>query len=114
MQTFLSFESDPTYQYTNKWQRVDLNHRPRAYEALDPLRLLNSLSVTEISELSKLSKAYISQVKNGKRPPSKRLLEILTAHKRSTATEIDYYDFFIMSRRSMEVSGGDEDQQSRN
>lgn len=73
---------------------------------MDHAQLLNSLSVTEISELSKLSKAYISQVKNGKRPPSKRLLEVLTNHKRTTNTEIDYYNLFIISRRSMEVSPG--------
>jgi transcriptional regulator with XRE-family HTH domain len=39
--------------------------------------LLKSLGVKEISELSKLSKSYISQVKNGKRPPSTRLLNRL-------------------------------------
>jgi len=39
--------------------------------------LLNKLTVTQLAELSKLSKAYISQVKNGKRPPSEKLIQIL-------------------------------------
>jgi len=85
-----------------------LNPRPKAYEALDPLRLLNTLSVAEISELSKLSKAYISQVKHGKRPPSKKLLKILSSYERSTRTEVDYYNLFIISRQAMEVSPGTE------
>ena len=42
------------------------------------LKLLNKLTVSQLAELSKLSKAYISQVKNGKRPPSKKLIEALT------------------------------------
>ena len=41
------------------------------------LKLLNKLTVSQLAELSKLSKAYISQVKNGKRPPSKKLIEAL-------------------------------------
>jgi len=70
--------------------------------------LLNTLSVAEISELSNLSKAYISQVKHGKRPPSKKLLKILSSYERSTRTEVDYYNLFIMSRQVMEVSPGTE------
>ena len=85
-----------------------MNQRPRAYEALDQLQLLNTLSVTEISLLSKFSKAYISQVKRGARPPSKKLLKILEEYKVSTKTEIDYYNFFMASRQSMQVSPGTE------
>ena len=85
-----------------------MNPRPKAYEALDPLQLLNKLSVTEISELSKLSKAYISQVKNGSRPPSKRLLETLTGYNRCSRTEHDYFTLFLQSRKAMEVSPGTE------
>jgi len=70
--------------------------------------LLNSLSVTEISLLSKLSKAYISQVKNGSRPPSKRLLETLSSYNRCTKTEYDYFSIFLQSRKAMEVSPGTE------
>ncbi|MFH1087463.1 MAG: tyrosine-type recombinase/integrase [Chloroflexota bacterium] len=40
--------------------------------------MLNKLSVSKIAELSKLSKSYISQVKNGKRPPSEKLLAALS------------------------------------
>jgi len=92
----------------NKWQRTDLNRRPKAYESSDPLQLLNTLSVTEISELSKLSKAYISQVKHGNRPPSKRLLENLTSYNGCIRTGYDYFTLFLQSRKAMEVSPGTE------
>jgi len=39
--------------------------------------LLNKLTVSQLAELSKLSKPYVSQVKNGKRPPSKILIKAL-------------------------------------
>jgi integrase/recombinase XerC len=64
--------------------------------------------VTEISELSKLSKAYISQVKHGGRPPSKRLLEALKNNHSRTQTDHDYFTLFIQSRKAMEVSPGTE------
>ena len=70
----------------------------------EPLQSLNSLSVTKISELSKFSKAYISQVKHGKCPPSKKLLKALSSYERSTQTEIDYFNLFMMSRQSTETS----------
>ena len=85
-----------------------MNPRPKAYESSDPLQLLNNLSVTEISELSKLSKAYISQVKHGNRPPSKRLLETLASYSRCTKTKYDYLTLFLQSRKAMEVSPGTE------
>jgi integrase len=66
--------------------------------------LLNNLGVTEISELSNLSKSYISQVKHGNRPPSKRLLEALVAHCRGTKTERDYLSLFLRSRQAMAVT----------
>jgi len=68
--------------------------------------LLNKLGVTEISELSKLSKAYISQVKHGNRPPSKRLLETLAGYSRGTRTKYDYLTLFLRSREAMGVSPG--------
>ena len=65
------------------------------------LKLLNKLSVSELAELSKFSKAYISQVKHGKRPPSKRLLDtLITTNK----PEKDYVTLFLQSRQSMGVS----------
>ncbi len=85
---------------------MDLNHRLGAYEAHDDAQLLNTLSVTEIAELSKLSKAYISQVKRGVRTPSGKLLKILFSYERGTRTEVDYFNLFIMSRQSMEISPG--------
>ncbi len=90
----------------NKWQRRDLNPRPKAYETQNPLQLLNKLSVTKISELSKLSKAYISQVKHGSRPPSERLVEALASYSRGTSTICDYLPLFLRSREAMGVSPG--------
>lgn len=46
--------------------------------------LLNKLTVSQIAELGNLSKPYISQVKNGKRPPSKRLIQALTDYYYTT------------------------------
>ena len=74
----------------------------------EPLQLLNSLSVTKIAELSKFSKSYISQVKHGKCPPSKKLLEILKNHHRRIQTEHDYFTLFLRSRKATGVSSGTE------
>ena len=52
-------------------------------------KLLNKLSVTEIAELSRFSKSYISQVKTGIRPPSKKLLEILARCTRKDKRQQD-------------------------
>jgi integrase/recombinase XerD len=83
-----------------------LNPRPKAYEALDQARLLNNLGVTEISELSKLSKAYISQVKHGRRPPSRKLLETLKSYYCRTQADHDYFTLFLRSRTAMGVAPG--------
>ena len=74
----------------------------------EPLQSLNSLSVTKISELSKFSKSYISQVKHGKCPPSRKLLEVLKNHHRRIQTEHDYFTIFLRSRKAMDVSPGTE------
>jgi site-specific recombinase XerD len=73
-----------------------------------PLQLLNSLGVAEISELSDFSKSYISQVKHGKCPPSKNLLEALKTNYRRIQTEHDYFTLFLQSRKAMQVSPGTE------
>jgi site-specific recombinase XerD len=65
--------------------------------------LLNKLSVSQIAELSNLSKSYISQVKNSKRPPSQKLLNILVEYGR-TKPDKDYYKLFMQSRLAKEVS----------
>ena len=44
-------------------------------------KLLNKLTVTELAKLSNFSKSYISQVKHGKCPPSRRLLQALKDFK---------------------------------
>ncbi|MFC1956653.1 tyrosine-type recombinase/integrase [Chloroflexota bacterium] len=66
------------------------------------LKLLNKLNVSQIAELSNLSKAYISQVKHGKRPPSKKLIEVLANVVRQKKNSPDYYtalQLFLKSRR---------------
>jgi len=57
-----------------------------------------------MAELSNLSEAYIPQVKNGKRPPSQKLLDILEGHGRLSRSGKDYYHLFIQSRLAKEVS----------
>ena len=44
-------------------------------------KLLNKLTVTELAELSNFSKSYVSQVKHGKCPPSRKLLQALQYFK---------------------------------
>jgi len=71
------------------------------------LQLLNKLTVTQLAELSKLSKPYISQVKNGKRPPSRRLLDTLQKFLvERNNIHGDYLTLFLQSRRANEVSSG--------
>ncbi|MFC2003868.1 hypothetical protein ACFLV4_08030 [Chloroflexota bacterium] len=66
--------------------------------------MLNKLTVTELAELSKFSKAYISQVKHGLRPPSKRLLDALAEQTRERKPDKDYFQLFLKSRQAMGVS----------
>ncbi|MGA2159151.1 MAG: tyrosine-type recombinase/integrase [Dehalococcoidia bacterium] len=66
--------------------------------------LLNKLSVSQIAELSKLSKAYISQVKNQRRPPSPKLIQILAEYAKPQKPGHDYYQLFMQSRLAKEVS----------
>ncbi len=88
-----------------KWQRSDLNRRPKAYESSLSSHLLNKQSVSQLAELSNLSKSYISQVKHGKRPPSDKLLESLHQFQgQRTKTERNYLILFLQSRRANEVS----------
>ena len=54
------------------------------------------------------TKAYISQVRHGNRPPSKKLLLILKSYDRNTKTEIDYFNLFITSRQAIDVTTGTE------
>ena len=65
-------------------------------------KLLNKMAVSELAELSNLSKSYISQVKNGKRPPSDKLIKALQqAGQGDKAHEetISAIEFFLKSRR---------------
>jgi site-specific recombinase XerD len=62
------------------------------------------MTVTELAELSKLSKAYISQVKNGRRPASTRLLDALSDCCEPCKPKEDYLGQFLQSRSSMGVS----------
>jgi len=65
-------------------------------------KLLNKLSVSELAELSSLSKSYISQVKQGKRPPSQKLISALS-HKLNEK-KVDYLQLFLQSRQVTNVS----------
>jgi integrase len=75
---------------------------------LESLQVLNTLGVTQIAKLSKLSKSYISQVKHGKCPPSKRLLEVLKIYHHRIRNDRDYFTLFLQSRKAMEVTPGTE------
>ena len=76
-------------------------HDPLLRRQPSSLKLLNKLTVSELAELSNFSKAYISQVKNGKRPPSRKLLEKLI---KTQQPEKDYITLFLDSRAAMGVS----------
>jgi site-specific recombinase XerD len=68
-------------------------------------KLLNKLSISELVALSKLSKSYICQVKNGKRPPSEKLIQaILDTDKpcklcKKIVDTVTTIDLFLNSRQ---------------
>ncbi|MFC2022706.1 tyrosine-type recombinase/integrase [Chloroflexota bacterium] len=66
--------------------------------------MLNKLTVSELAELSKLSKAYVSQVKHGKRPPSRKLLDALSGLGNPKSDVKDYLNLFLQSRQANGVS----------
>jgi integrase/recombinase XerC len=69
-----------------------------------PNEIFQKFTVTELSKLSNLSKAYISQVKHGERPPSKKLLNSIDAKLKIGNSTIDYFQLFIESREAMGVT----------
>ena len=84
-------------------------HRIRTYDLLRVKhlwmrKLLNTLSTSELAKLSGLSNSYISQVKSGRRPASKKLLDCLKQVEDSKRPSTDYYKLFIKSRQAMAVS----------
>jgi len=86
------------------WNRTNdqgLMSPPRA------LKLLNKWPVSQIAEASNLSKAYISQVKHGKRPPSKKLLEALEPFDGGQEKrKREYLVLFLLSREANGASKG--------
>jgi len=66
--------------------------------------VLDKLSISQLVELSNFSKSYISQVKNGKRPPSKKLLNSIRESYQPLQQKISYFNSFINSREAMGVS----------
>jgi integrase len=62
------------------------------------------LTVSDVAELSGLSKSYISQVKNGKCPPSRKLLDALMDSKQVQKPEHDYIRLFLQSREAIGCS----------
>jgi len=87
-----------------KWQRLGLNQRPRAYETSDQIQLLNKITLNDFLRFSKFSKGYISQVKSGYRPPSKRFLKALKEYTTKVKTKRDYLSLFLKSRQTIEVT----------
>jgi len=71
----------------------------------DTLELLNKTPTSKIAEVAKVSKSFVSQVKQGKRPPSKKLIECLKKLgllQESSQYETSWQDtleLFIASRR---------------
>ena len=66
------------------------------------LKLLNKMTVSELAKLSGLSKSYISQVKSGRRPASKRLLEVVFTRNRKYKQSNEVHtalELFTKSRR---------------
>ena len=57
------------------------------------------MTVSELAELSNMSKAYISQVKNGKRTISPKLIYAVLPIIRSSEPAVDYVSLFLQSRR---------------
>jgi len=56
------------------------------------------MTVSELAELSNLSKSYISQVKHGKRAPSKKLIESLSQLVKPSKPHVNYVALFIKAR----------------
>ncbi len=81
-----------------------MDHRPRAYETSDQLQLLNKITLKDFLEFSKFSKGYVSQVKSGYRPPSKRFLKALEEYTTTVKTKTDYLNLFLQSRQTIEVT----------
>ncbi|MFC2002893.1 tyrosine recombinase XerC, partial [Chloroflexota bacterium] len=58
-----------------------------------------------LAELTNFTKSYISQVKNEKKQPSKRLLDRLIGYQRQrVATERNYLPMFLQSRKASDCS----------
>ena len=66
--------------------------------------MLNTMTVSQLAELSNLSKAYISQVKNKKRPPSQKLVNVLIELTAHNCPKLDYISLFLKSRQAIGVS----------
>ncbi|MFC1945291.1 helix-turn-helix domain-containing protein [Chloroflexota bacterium] len=64
------------------------------------LKLLNKATNSELAKLSGLSKSYLSQIKNGKRPPSNKLLGILANYQKPEKVNRDYFAQFLESRKA--------------
>ncbi|MCP4668452.1 MAG: helix-turn-helix domain-containing protein, partial [Deltaproteobacteria bacterium] len=93
------------------WARLDSNQRPIGYERLSWAHLLRETPASELAQLAGVSKQYVSQVKQGQRPPSERLVQALLQllqlrHKPSFPNKAPTYtsvekalSMFLQSRR---------------
>ncbi len=76
----------------------------RAYETSDQIQLLNKITLSDFLKFSKFSKGYVSQVKSGYRPPSKRFLKALEDYTTTVKTKRNYLNLFLQSRQTIEVT----------
>ena len=68
------------------------------------LKMLDKIAVSTLAASSNLSKQYISQVKNGQRPPSQKLLDYLAGFQRPKNPDKNYFALFMQSRLAADLS----------
>jgi site-specific recombinase XerD len=66
--------------------------------------MLDKIPVSQVAASSNLSKQYISQVKNGQRPPSQKLLDFLAQYHRPKNQDRNYFSLFMRSRLAADLS----------
>ena len=67
----------------------------------DTIKLLNNLPLATLAALSNCSKSYLCQVRNGQRPASPRLLNIIQEYAKPRKQETNYITLFLESREAV-------------